>query len=196
MEIRGGRVEIREEQGRLSTLIGRLQRRQPIGRGRVARSRRVRGSRRRVDRRRHGTRHLREAIAGNGTQRVAHLLHGGEPLIGPPCGHASKDLLQLGRNIVARGHQRRQGLKLVSHHHFQKALARDNGATGQQEVQRAAKAIDVGACVGGTRADRLLGRHVFGRAEHHAGASQRGTFLRRQRLGAEPSQPQVEHFDS
>ena len=68
------------------------------------------------------------------------------------------------------------------------------GMAGDQIVQRATEAIDVGPGIGVLRAQGLLGGHVIDRAEHGSGACQFG--LRRRVVArADPSQSHVEDFD-
>ena len=68
-------------------------------------------------------------------------------------------------------------------------LAREGGATGERKVEHEAERVDVAAGVEGLAA-RLLGRHVFGRAEHDARLGQAGIVV--DGLG----DAEVEHLDA
>ena len=68
------------------------------------------------------------------------------------------------------------------------------GLPGEQEMQRAAQAVNVGPVIDRRRIDRLLGRHIVGGANRSAGHRDIRASGRSVSAVIEPGQPQIGHF--
>ena len=80
--------------------------------------------------------------------------------------HVGADLAERPRRLLAVGHQL-----------LDQVAVGERRLAGQEEVERAAEAVDVGPDVGGVRVVDLLGGDVVGRAQDHAlgGHARRGS---------------------